>query len=84
MGGGSQCVELPIEPDEVRRAFLNVQTSEDGYEHASRKLKDLFDAMALAMSEVRDGGGGRSMGILAARQRPGGALGSSHGARGLR
>lgn len=64
-----ELVELPIEPEEVRRAFLNVQATEDGYKHASRGLKDVFDALALALSEVRSSMGGRSMDLLAARQK---------------
>jgi hypothetical protein len=42
-------VVLPFEPEGVRKAFLNVQRSEAGYTHASRRSKDVFDAIALAL-----------------------------------
>jgi hypothetical protein len=62
-----QLIELPLEPDEVCRAFLNVAPDEDGdgYEHASRELKDVFDAIALAASELSVDRGS-SMEVLAA------------------
>lgn len=62
-----ELVTLPIEPDLVRRAFLNVQPGEDGYEHASRELKDVFDAVGMALSEVRSGKGARSVELLTAQ-----------------
>jgi hypothetical protein len=34
-------------------ALLNVDRPEDGCEHASSKLKDVFDAMGLALTEAR-------------------------------
>lgn len=49
-------VELPLEPDEVRRAFANVQRTEDGYEHASRRTKDVFDAIGMALLEASAAG----------------------------
>lgn len=61
-------VRLPLEPDEVRRAFLNVQPTEKGYEHPDRRLKDVFDAVALACSEARQGEQRQSMGLLTARR----------------
>lgn len=48
-------VELPLDPDDVRRAFANVQKVDGAYHHPNRKLKDLFDAIALALSETRSG-----------------------------
>lgn len=51
-----RAVELPMELDEVRRAFANVRSAERGYEHTSRKTKDVFDAIALALLEVGDAG----------------------------
>lgn len=51
-----RAVELPREPDDVRKAFANVQRTERGYKHASRKSKDVFDAIVLALLEVGDAG----------------------------
>jgi hypothetical protein len=48
-------LELPIDEDEPRNALLYVERREDGYEHASTKLKDMFDAMGLALTEARRG-----------------------------
>jgi hypothetical protein len=45
-------LQLPEEPVQLRQAFLNVQRTDMGYEHASRKTKDVFDAVALALSET--------------------------------
>jgi hypothetical protein len=63
-----QLIELPIEPDEVRRCFLNVAPGDDGegYEHASRELKDVFDAIGLAASEMSVDQG-RDMQVLASK-----------------
>lgn len=47
-----KAVELPFEPPEVRKAFENVQPTDSGYEHLSRKTKDVFDAIVLALLEV--------------------------------
>lgn len=60
--------ELPIEPDAVRRCFLDVVAREDGggYEHASRELKEVFDAIGLAASDLKSGRGSQSMDVLAA------------------
>jgi hypothetical protein len=56
-----EMIRLPLEPDLVRRCFLNVAPGDDGegYVHASRELKDVFDAVALAAHEgsVERGGG---------------------------
>jgi hypothetical protein len=70
-----RAIELPMEPDEVRKAFANVQRTQDGYEHASRKTKDVFDAIALALSEVGEAGS------IAARA-PLRLMGASPGGRG--
>lgn len=62
-----KAVVLPMEPDEVRRAFANVQHVEEGYEHHSRKSKDVFDAIALALLSVEGAGQApprRAMGVL--------------------
>jgi len=48
-------LELPIDEEEPRNALLNVERRDDGYEHASSKLKDVFDAMGLALTEARKG-----------------------------
>ncbi len=72
-----ELVELPIEPDDVRRAFANVQATEDGYHHPNRELKDVFDAIALALSDVEGGGGQRSMDVLASK--PAGISGGTKG-----
>ncbi len=59
-------LELPIdEEEEPRNALLNVERREEGYEHASSKLKDVFDAMGLALTEARTGPQ-RSMDVLSA------------------
>jgi terminase large subunit-like protein len=47
-------VELPMEPEGVRQAFANVQRAEDGYRHASRESKDVFDAIALALPDASE------------------------------
>lgn len=49
-------LRIPLEPAIVREAFANVQTGEKGYEHASRRTKDVFDAIALALSEATTAG----------------------------
>ncbi|MCA1813893.1 MAG: AAA family ATPase [Halobacteriales archaeon] len=54
-------LQLPEEPSDVKRAFLNVQRTDLGYEHATRKHKDVFDAIALALSETGLGEPKRSM-----------------------
>lgn len=60
-------LELPIDEEESRNAQLNVQRREEGYEHASSKLKDVFDAMGLALTEARTGSQ-RSMDVLSAER----------------
>ncbi len=60
-------LELPIDEEEPRNALLNVERREEGYEHASSKLKDVFDAMGLALTEARTGPQ-RSMDVLSAKR----------------
>jgi hypothetical protein len=52
----NRALQLPMEPEEVRQAFANVQVGEEGYSHASRATKDLFDAIALALSKASTAG----------------------------
>lgn len=61
-------VELPVEPETVRRAFSNVQRVEGGYHHPNRRLTDVFDAVALALSEVKVERPGARAGLLLARR----------------
>jgi phage terminase large subunit GpA len=49
-----RAVELPMEPDDVRKAFANIRKVDGGYEHASPQSKDIFDAIALALLEAGD------------------------------
>lgn len=58
-------LELPIDEEEPRNALLNVERREEGYEPASSKLKDVFDAMGLALTEARKGPQ-KSMDVLSA------------------
>ncbi|HEV8359714.1 MAG TPA: terminase family protein [Candidatus Thermoplasmatota archaeon] len=63
-------VELPIASEEVRAAFANVVLTEKSYEHASRRSKDVFDAIALALwdtDRVDRGEGGPRLQLLKAR-----------------
>lgn len=78
-------VELPVEPESVRRAFLNVESTRKGYEIPSRELKDIFDGIALALSEVKSGRRRAGMDVMTAKYQgsPGRGLGSGFG-HGLR
>lgn len=51
-----KAVVLPLEPDEVRKAFAGVQRGGSGYEHLSRQSKDVFDAIGLALLEAAGAG----------------------------
>ncbi|MGQ0536002.1 MAG: hypothetical protein ACT4PT_08010 [Methanobacteriota archaeon] len=77
-------VRLLMEPDTVRRAFTNVQAMEKGYEQPDRRLKDVFDAVGLALSEVRSSTSARHMTMLTARPRREGVRGARTARFGLR
>lgn len=47
-----KALELPFQPDDAVRAFRSVRRTDDGFEHESRRGKDVFDAIALALRPV--------------------------------
>ena len=55
-----RALELPMEPDAVRKAFAGVHRTDKGYAHASRQGKDVFDAIALALRDVDDATSGEA------------------------
>lgn len=60
-------LKLPIDEDEPRNALPNAERREDGYEHPSSKLEDVFAAMRMTLTEARTGRR-RSMDILSAER----------------
>lgn len=68
-------VELPVEPERVRRAFLNVESTRNGYEIPSHEPKDIFDGIALALSEVKSGRRRAGMDVMTAKYRGGEGFG---------
>ena len=52
---GSAKLAWPIDADEPRSALPNVERREDGHEHASSKLEDVFDATGLVLTQARKG-----------------------------
>jgi hypothetical protein len=67
---GSATVAWPVDEDEPRNTLPNVERRRaEAYEHASSKLKDVFDAMGLALIQARNGPQ-PSMDVLTADRSP--------------